>query len=193
VRNSLDGMKVIVVGGGPAGITAAIHARRLGAEVVLLERARLGGVCYNEGPVPVRTLARAARMVRDAGSWAEFGLVGAAPRVDVRAALANARRAVQTLYERKHAADQLRAEGIEVAEGTGPVRFVDERTLAVPDGTMITGDRSHSRHRWPRSSQAIGLAARQLAGELSLLPSADAHDSVELENLTTAPPNAHVT
>ena len=43
-------MKVIVVGGGPAGMKAAVHARRLGAEVMLLERNRLGGVCYNEGP-----------------------------------------------------------------------------------------------------------------------------------------------
>jgi pyruvate/2-oxoglutarate dehydrogenase complex dihydrolipoamide dehydrogenase (E3) component len=50
-------VKVIVVGGGPAGMKAAVHARRLGAEVMLLERNRLGGVCYNEGPVPVRTLA----------------------------------------------------------------------------------------------------------------------------------------
>ena len=79
-------MRVVVVGGGPAGITAAVHARRLGAEVILLERERLGGVCYNEGPVPVRTLARAARMVRDAGAWAEFGLIGTAPRVDLRGA-----------------------------------------------------------------------------------------------------------
>ena len=84
-------MKVVVVGGGPAGMKAAVHAGRLGAEVMLLERNRLGGVCYNEGPVPVRTLARAARMVRDAGAWAEFGLVGAAPRVNLRAALANGR------------------------------------------------------------------------------------------------------
>jgi protoporphyrinogen oxidase len=44
-------VKVIVVGGGPAGITAAVRARHLGAQVMLLERSRLGGVCYNEGPV----------------------------------------------------------------------------------------------------------------------------------------------
>jgi len=134
-------VKVIVVGGGPAGMKAAVHARRLGAEVMLLERNRLGGVCYNEGPVPVRTLARAARMVRDAGAWAQFGLVGAAPRVNLRAALANAGRAVDYIYELRHAADHLRTEGIEVGEGIGSVRFVDAHTLAAADGRTVTADR----------------------------------------------------
>jgi flavin-dependent dehydrogenase len=35
-------MRVVVVGGGAAGSTAAIRARRLGAEVTLLARNRLG-------------------------------------------------------------------------------------------------------------------------------------------------------
>lgn len=134
-------MRVVVVGGGPAGITAALRARRVGAEVTLLERHQLGGVCYNEGPVPVRTLARTARMARDAGAWAEFGLVGNRPSVDLRVALDHARRAARYIHDVKPIADTLHAEGIEVQEGTGPVRFVDAHTLAVPDRRLVAADR----------------------------------------------------
>ena len=72
-------MKVIVLGGGPAGLTAALQARELHAEVTLLESKRVGGTSINEGPAPVRTLARAARLARDAGSWETFGLRGDPP------------------------------------------------------------------------------------------------------------------
>jgi pyruvate/2-oxoglutarate dehydrogenase complex dihydrolipoamide dehydrogenase (E3) component len=57
---------VVVVGGGPAGVTAALRARELGAEVALVERGNMGGVCTNDGCVPTRVLAKAARLRRDA-------------------------------------------------------------------------------------------------------------------------------
>jgi glycine/D-amino acid oxidase-like deaminating enzyme len=83
-------LKVLVLGGGPAGLTAALQARELHAEVTLLESKRVGGTNINEGPAPVRTLARAARLVRDVGSWETFGLQGVRPRIDLAAVLANA-------------------------------------------------------------------------------------------------------
>lgn len=60
--------ELVVIGGGPAGVTAALRARELGAEVILIERNKLGGTCTNDGCVPTRALAKAARLVRDAGS-----------------------------------------------------------------------------------------------------------------------------
>ena len=41
--------EVVVVGGGPAGVTAALRARELGAEVALVERGNMGGTCTNDG------------------------------------------------------------------------------------------------------------------------------------------------
>jgi pyruvate/2-oxoglutarate dehydrogenase complex dihydrolipoamide dehydrogenase (E3) component len=58
---------VIVVGRGPAGVTAALRARELGANVTLVEHTRMGGTSVNDGPAPVRSLAHADRLVRDAG------------------------------------------------------------------------------------------------------------------------------
>jgi pyruvate/2-oxoglutarate dehydrogenase complex dihydrolipoamide dehydrogenase (E3) component len=57
---------VIVIGAGPAGVLAALRAGYLGARTVLVSRAGFGGMAANDGPVPVRTLAHAARLIRDA-------------------------------------------------------------------------------------------------------------------------------
>ncbi len=102
---------VIVLGGGPAGVTAALRARELGVEVTLLESKRIGGTSINDGPAPVRTLARAARLLRDTSSWSTFGLLGDPPRADLAAVLANANRVANYAHEKKHLAEHLRASG----------------------------------------------------------------------------------
>ena len=84
-------MRLLVVGGGPAGLAAAMQARELGADVTLLEAEQVGGTNLNHGPAPVRTLARAARLARDWSSWERFGLEGPRPVPNLDAVLANSR------------------------------------------------------------------------------------------------------
>ncbi len=133
-------MRLAVVGAGPAGITAALHARELGAEVVLLEADRIGGTSLNRGPAPVRTLARAARLARDWGSWSTFGLEGGPPVPNLRAMLANSERVARYAHDKKHMAEQLRGRGIDLVESLGPVRFTDPHTLDAPDGRSWQAD-----------------------------------------------------
>jgi pyruvate/2-oxoglutarate dehydrogenase complex dihydrolipoamide dehydrogenase (E3) component len=134
-------MRVVVIGGGPAGVSAALQAAELGAEVTLIERSRVGGTALNRGPAPVRTLARAARLVRDWHSWEAFGLRGPRPEVDVAATLANAQRVAGRLHERKRVADQIRAAGVDLIEDVGDARFLDASTVATADGRKWTADR----------------------------------------------------
>src|SRR5215213_8767647 len=130
-------VRVLVLGGGPAGTTAALQARELGAEVTLVEAKRLGGTSLNEGPGPVRTLARAARLVRDAGSWGQFGLRGDPPLVDLAAALHNAGRLAVYAHEERRLVDLVRDYGIDVVQDAGPAVFVDPHTVRVPDGRVL--------------------------------------------------------
>ncbi len=128
---------VVVVGGGPAGVTAALRARELGAEVTLLDRDGLGGACTNDGCVPTRVLAHAARLVREAGQFARYGLVGDAPEVDFPRVLATARETVARIHDKKRLAQHLDAMGVRVLGRGGGVRFADAHTLACADGTTL--------------------------------------------------------
>jgi pyruvate/2-oxoglutarate dehydrogenase complex dihydrolipoamide dehydrogenase (E3) component len=134
-------MRVIILGGGPAGITAALQARELQAEVTLIESKRVGGTSINEGPAPVRTLARAARLLRDTTSWNTFGLRGERPQVDLAAVLANVRRVAEYAHDKKHMAAYLQSTGIELVEGAGSATFLDASTVGLADGRCFQGER----------------------------------------------------
>lgn len=134
-------MKIIVVGGGPAGIKAALRARELGADVTLIESARLGGTAFNEGPAPVRTLARAARLRADTALFSTFGLEGNAPSVNFKEVIKNAKRVAAYANEIRHVTAKVREEGIDVVDEAGPAHFVDTMTLEVADGRRFKGDR----------------------------------------------------
>jgi pyruvate/2-oxoglutarate dehydrogenase complex dihydrolipoamide dehydrogenase (E3) component len=49
-------------------VVAALRAAHLGAETALVTCDDFGGMAANDGPVPVRTLAHAARLIRRAGA-----------------------------------------------------------------------------------------------------------------------------
>jgi len=115
-------VSLLVAGGGPAGVTAALQARELGAQVTLLEADQIGGTSLNRGPAPVRTLARAARLARDWSSWSSFGLRGPAPVPDLPAVLANSERVARYAHDKKDMAGHLRRYGIDLIEDLGPVR-----------------------------------------------------------------------
>jgi pyruvate/2-oxoglutarate dehydrogenase complex dihydrolipoamide dehydrogenase (E3) component len=134
-------ISLVVVGGGPAGITAALQACELGARVTLLEAGQVGGTSLNRGPAPVRTLARAARLARDWSSWAAFGLDGPPPVPNLPAVVANSERVARYAHEKKDMAGHLRRHGIDLVEDLGPAGFTDPHTLAAGGGRTWSGDR----------------------------------------------------
>ena len=133
--------EVVVIGGGPAGVTAALRARELGATVALVERGNMGGTCTNDGCVPTRVLARAARLVRDAEKFAGYGLEGEAPKVDFARLLNRTQRIVYEVQEKKQLQSRLEAAGVRVFERAGDARFVDEHTLALADGKQLVAEK----------------------------------------------------
>jgi dihydrolipoamide dehydrogenase len=131
---------VVVVGGGPAGVTAALRARELGVSVALVERGNLGGTCTNDGCVPTRMLAHAARLVRDADQYAAYGLRGDRPAVDFGALIARTHDLVYRIHEKKQLRAHLEQSGVTVRDDAGGARFVNPHTLALADGTSLTAE-----------------------------------------------------
>ena len=67
-------MRIVIIGGGPGGYSAAFEAARLGADVTLVEAENLGGTCLNWGCIPTKTILRSARIAWDTRNGEEFGL-----------------------------------------------------------------------------------------------------------------------
>jgi pyruvate/2-oxoglutarate dehydrogenase complex dihydrolipoamide dehydrogenase (E3) component len=72
-----------IIGGGSGGLTAARVAASLGANVLLIDKQRLGGDCLNFGCVPSKSLIHVARVVQQAKASASLGLVPANLQVNM--------------------------------------------------------------------------------------------------------------
>ncbi|MBW3604208.1 MAG: FAD-dependent oxidoreductase [Actinobacteria bacterium] len=119
---------VAVIGGGAAGLGAAMWARRGGADVVLIERDRLGGDCTWTGCVPSKTVIEYARRAHHAR---ELGLGDG--RVDSADVLARVHKVVHEIAGEEDA-DALGKLGITVLDGQA--RFLAPDVLDV-DGTTV--------------------------------------------------------
>ena len=54
---------IAIIGGGPAGYTAAERAGANGLRAVLFEKKAMGGVCLNEGCIPTKALLYSAKVL----------------------------------------------------------------------------------------------------------------------------------
>ncbi|MCL2707128.1 MAG: dihydrolipoyl dehydrogenase [Dehalococcoidia bacterium] len=74
---------IAVIGGGPAGYSAAVQAARIGKRVALVEKAVLGGTCLNHGCIPTKTLLHSLALLRSMRDCARFGIIGSACNLDI--------------------------------------------------------------------------------------------------------------
>ncbi|MBA3741082.1 MAG: NAD(P)/FAD-dependent oxidoreductase [Chloroflexi bacterium] len=130
-----------VIGGGPAGVTAALRAAELGARVALVEHDQPGGTCTDDGCAPTRVLAKAARLIRDTEQFGDYGLSGDRPTLDLPALLAATQRTIYELHEKKQLVGHLERAGVTVIGGRGAAAFADAQTVAMPDGSAIQAER----------------------------------------------------
>lgn len=67
---------IAIVGGGPAGYVAALHASDHGARVTLVGGGDLGGTCLWRGCIPTKSMVASARLLHQATRAAQYGLAG---------------------------------------------------------------------------------------------------------------------
>jgi pyruvate/2-oxoglutarate dehydrogenase complex dihydrolipoamide dehydrogenase (E3) component len=126
---SSDQVDLAVIGAGPAGVLAALRAAELGARTQLLACAEFGGMAANDGPVPVRTLARASRLMRGAQQLGRYGVGVSEPVLDYTRLLARVREVVDDVRSHSSLRRQIDSLGVTVREQTGAARFVDAHTI----------------------------------------------------------------
>ena len=63
-----------IIGGGPAGYSAALEAIRYGLTVILFEKDLIGGTCLNRGCVPTKSLIHAATIYADFKKADRYGI-----------------------------------------------------------------------------------------------------------------------
>lgn len=63
-----------IIGGGPAGYTAALHAKASGLSVVMFEKDKVGGVCLNRGCIPTKAILHSAEVYEDLKCSSDIGI-----------------------------------------------------------------------------------------------------------------------
>jgi dihydrolipoamide dehydrogenase len=89
---------IAIIGGGPAGYTAAERAGENGLKTVLFEKNTLGGICLNEGCIPTKTLLYSAKLLDNIKHAARYGITAdEAPVADLKKLMARKERTVKML------------------------------------------------------------------------------------------------
>ncbi len=88
---------VAIIGGGPAGYTAAERAAKGGLSTILFEKNALGGVCLNEGCVPTKTLLYSAKTYNNIRHASKYAVKAENPSFDLGKIIARKNKVVKKL------------------------------------------------------------------------------------------------
>ncbi|MBZ4040211.1 dihydrolipoyl dehydrogenase [Novilysobacter selenitireducens] len=125
--------RMLVLGAGPGGYTAAFRAADLGLDTVLVERYdSLGGVCLNVGCIPSKALLHAAAVVDEAAHASDYGIDFGKPKITLDKLRTYKEKVVGQLT--KGLAGMAKQRKVRVVVGTGTFVSVNELEVAGADG-----------------------------------------------------------
>jgi dihydrolipoamide dehydrogenase len=147
---SANEYEAIVIGGGPAGYTAAIRLGQLGVRTLVVEKENVGGVCLNWGCIPSKALISAAGMMEKMRHVDVMGIRAAAPEIDFAATQQWKAGIVQRLTG--SVATLIRGNGGEIVAGAA--------RLAGPDAVEVTAADGSTQRVTARKAVVIATGAR---------------------------------
>ena len=155
---------VIIIGSGPGGYVAAVHAAQLGLKVACIEKApRLGGVCLNVGCIPSKALLDSSEYLQLAkNQFADHGIKTGRIGLDLTAMMARKEKVVQGLTE--NVKRLLEGHKVEIIEGTARLAAPDQVTIESGSGS------SKKKKKTTLSANAIILATGSESIPLPDLP-----------------------
>ncbi len=90
---------VAVIGAGPGGYIAAIHAAKSGLKVALVERDKVGGACYNVGCIPSKIMLEHSKLVQEIHRGTEWGITVPTIHIDFPKLMKRKDRVVEELRQ----------------------------------------------------------------------------------------------
>ena len=121
--------ELIVIGAGPGGYEAALHAAKLGKKVAVVEKREAGGTCLNRGCIPTKTLLHSSQIFHDAKHGAHAGL----HTDDIRADMTE-------IFAYKREISQKLSSGIESLFKTAKLDFLRSTALITAPGAVRVTD-----------------------------------------------------
>ena len=121
---------LIVIGAGPGGYEAALHAAKLGMKTAVVERREVGGTCLNRGCIPTKALLHASTVYEEARNAAALGVNAVSLTYDLAAMFAYKQQVVEKL--RAGIESLFKAAKVTLLRGTG--------TLTAPNTVTIAGE-----------------------------------------------------
>src|SRR6266540_2801133 len=149
VSNNVTPYDIAILGGGPGGYVAALHAGIKGARVALIERDRVGGICVTVGCIPSKALLDSSHAYWVTTHGEEHGIIVQDARFDLSKAVArkdavvaqNVAGVEQLLKARK--VDLIKADGTLVSPTQLKVRTangeqaIDAKNVIVATGSKV--------------------------------------------------------
>jgi dihydrolipoamide dehydrogenase len=130
-------VRFVIIGGGPAGNSAATHAARLGADVTLVERNVIGGAAHLWDCIPSKAMIATGGAMGFSRRAHQMGLHELDPELDVEALK-------QRIYDieshlNRSITELLESQGVRLVRGTGRLKGPYEVVLETEDGAEELG------------------------------------------------------
>ena len=128
---------ICIIGGGSGGLSVAAGAAQMGADVVLFERAEMGGDCLNTGCVPSKALLEAAKIAKIASNgMPSMGISAGPAQIDFAAVKAHVRDVIAGIAPHD-SEERFRGLGVNVIKAEAQFTSPDSVT-AIHDGQPIS-------------------------------------------------------
>jgi pyruvate/2-oxoglutarate dehydrogenase complex dihydrolipoamide dehydrogenase (E3) component len=127
-------LRFVIIGGGPAGNTAATHAAKLGAEVTIIERDIIGGAAHLQDCIPSKAMIATGGALDFVNRAEQMGLADLTGALDLPA-LAERITVIEDRLERS-VTTLLQSQGVRMLNGTGRMVGPHAVVAETVDGTV---------------------------------------------------------